>query len=134
MTSTAIFQPGSNAPKGSAEDLGWRRRPDVAAGTGDGARPIAARASLVAGVPPTPLSAEAPVCPRKRRHLEMRQSLLAAWALVVVLFGGIAFASALPGREPSLPSGVQIPQSAGRIVVSDPFCAEGPEFVSENAC
>ena len=134
MTSTALFPLGSNTPVDSPKDLGWRRQPDVAARAGEQARPVSASASLVTGLPASPLFAEAPACPRKRRHPEMRQSLLAAWALVAVLFGGIAFASALPSRESTLPPGVHIPQAAARIVVSDPVCTEGPEFVSENAC
>jgi|RhiMetdeSRZDD1v2_1073273.scaffolds.fasta_scaffold1253116_2 hypothetical protein len=63
----------------------------------------------------------------------MRQTLIAAWALVAVLFVVMTFAAHLPAREPPLPPGVRIPTASG-LAPADPACAGGPQFVAESAC
>lgn len=63
----------------------------------------------------------------------MRQTVIAAWALVAVLFIMMTVGAHLPAREPPLPPGVRIP-TASQLAPPDPACMDGPVFVAESAC
>jgi hypothetical protein len=63
----------------------------------------------------------------------MRQSLIAAWALVALLFAVATVGAHLPEGSTPLPPGVQIP-TASRLALPDPACLAGPAFVAESAC
>jgi hypothetical protein len=63
----------------------------------------------------------------------MRETLIAAWALVALLFGVMSVGAHLPTPAPALPPGVTIP-GATRALPTDPACGDGPQLVAEAAC
>jgi hypothetical protein len=64
----------------------------------------------------------------------MRESLIAAWALVALLFGIMSVGARLPAHGPALPPGVTIPGAGGTLPPIDPACAGGPEYAAESGC